>query len=221
MAKYLFLLGFFLFSISFLAGCKTSSFYSALVADADSDPVAKTDSAPVADTDSAPVTNTDSDPVADADSAPVTDTDSARVLYSGIVYRNEDVYAVSCGFVGVAEIIQKKTEKKLPDDCEEGAFSIFILLETRGRGLRGSTFTYVRSFISANDGRTWKEAYLKVSKSLTITSCDQSEEYKTTRDQAWVDNCNLNLASYKDYKEKNPTVYIREEAKRSPDSIEE
>ena len=54
MTKYLFLLGFFLFSISFLAGCKTSDFYSAPVTNADSAPVADADSTLVADTDSCP-----------------------------------------------------------------------------------------------------------------------------------------------------------------------
>ena len=63
MTKYLFLLGFFVFSISFLSGCKMSDFYSA--------PVTNADSAPAADTDSTPVTDTDSAPVANADSAPV------------------------------------------------------------------------------------------------------------------------------------------------------
>ena len=155
MTKYLFLLGFSLFSISFL-------------------------------------------------STPVV----AGEVYTGIMYTNPDIYAVSCSFVGVSKILKSKDEGNIPPECEEGAFSKFVLLEERGHGLpddNGSfKYKYIRSFIATSDGtEDWQEAYLRVSKSLKITNCKYSDEYKVTLDVEWKEYCDQNLAAYRDWKQKN------------------
>ena len=207
MTKYLFLLGFFVFSISFLSGCKMSDFYSAPVTNADSAPVADTDSAPAADTDSAPVADTDSAPVADTDSAPVV----ADNLYKGVIYQNNDASAVSCDWGGIVKLIRFESEhnmiSKVPDGCEEGAFSSFILFSEVKKG-SSDVFRYVHSFISSDNGYSWESAYLRVNKRLGFKNCNTSDE-----------DCQKNLLAYEKYTSDSP--FDGKTSNRAPDSIKE
>ena len=218
MTKYLFLLGFFVFSFSFLSGCKMSDFYSAPVANADSAPAVDTDSAPVADADSDLVANADSALVANADSAPVADADSVpvanagsasvtnansapvadanqKVAYTGIVYQNDDRAAVSCSKIGMEELkeIRETGEDYIPSGCKRGGFSNFILFEEQART---SQYVYVRAFISSYLSDEWKEAYLRVKKGTKLVSCREasSDHGSPTRD------CENNLGLYEEYK---------------------
>ena len=129
----------------------------------------------------------------------------ANELYTGIVYRNTDIYAVSCDLPGVRSIMLSGSESNVPPGCEQGAFSDFILLEERGHELPngGGSFKYIRSFITSDSRENWEEVYLKVSKKLKITNCKYSDEYKVTLDVEWKEGCDQNLAAYRNWKQKN------------------
>ena len=212
MTKYLFLLGFFVFSFSFLSGCKMSDFYSA--------PVANADSAPAADTDSTPVTDTDSAPVANADSAPVTD---AEVIYKGIVYKNYDPNAISCSWQGMLNMRQLDREGRygIPTGCKEGAFTSFIFFsDESSKPSDGSAFKYVHSFISSDDGDNWEETYLRVSKGIELERCDKTREQKA---KSFKQDCQKNLLAYGKYRSDSPSAspFDEETTNRAPDSIKE
>ena len=233
MTKYLFLLGFSLCSISFLSGCKMSDFYSAPVTNTDSAPVAKADSDPVAKADSDPVAKTDSDPVADddsdlvanADSAQVADADSARIVYTGIVYENQNNYAISCVnrkgvWKRLNSLIAAKEDTKKADVpagyCQRGGFERFVLFEEVERT---NNLKFVRSFVSPKfDGNEWIEAYVEIRADVQLLRCDNVNLH----DEQWSRECTSNLALYDKHKADNDPLRTNHTIRRrSPDSSEE
>ena len=217
MIKYLFLLGFFLFSISFLSGCKMSDFYSTPVTNADSAPVADTDSdlvANAAEDETKPIIENN---IENENTAPVTKA-AGPTVYKGIVYKNYDSDAMSCSREGMVK--QLRGDVKL-EGCSKGGFTSFVFfVEEEGETRDGRKF--VHSFISSDDGETWDDAYLKVKKIMDIRNCKDADSYKEGV-RNWVLDCKNNLAAYRNY-EKN--VEIKEVdmfggLNRAPDSIKQ
>ena len=134
-----------------------------------------------------------------------------QTIYKGIVYKNGDIYAVSCNWQGMKKIIQSKDESNLPPECEEGAFSKLIILEEEGEAIYGSDYKYVRSsiFISSDNGDNWEEAYLRVNQKLVIKDCQDLDEYRAQNQEWWIENCDLNTASYETYKRENPVKEVK------------
>ena len=181
MTKCLFLLGFFLFSISFLAGCKMSDFYSA--------PVANADSALVTDTDSAPVAN----------------ADSARVVYKGIVYNNTALDSISCNRAGMKRLKELRDQYggakfPIPEQCDRGAFEKFVLFDEVDKSSKG--YVYIISFISDGipDGRSrWQEAYVEVKEGLHLVPCEEDPSFYT--DEGWRNDCVKNMEEYNSHRQ--------------------
>ena len=197
MNKYLFLLGFFLFSISFLSGCKMSDFYSA------------------------PVTNADSAPVADTDSAPAADT--GPEVYKGIVYENTDIKSVSCNKFGMIQLKKLRDdgysesipEDKFPSRCDIGGFTRFVLFEKRDSSR--DDYIYIESFISPDDGETWEKAYVELKSGLRLVSCENQN-----LNEQWKKDCKINMASYRKSKQGSIQEFPMEYQTtpgRAPDSI--
>ena len=202
MNKYLFLLGFFLFSISFLSGCKMSDFYSA----------------PVTNADSAPVANADSALVADADSTPV----NAGEVYKGIVYSNTSSDSISCNRAGMKKLKELRdqygsAEFPIPEQCDRGVFEKFVLFDEVDKSSKG--YVYVVSFISEDGGGQWRQAYVEAKAGLHLIPCEEDPSFYT--DEGWRDDCIKNMESYNSHRRR---VYhlskdSTDQAPRAPDSI--
>ena len=146
-------------------------------------------------------------------SAPVV----ADNLYKGVIYQNNDPTVISCDWDGIVKRIRFESEhnmiSKVPDGCEEGAFSSFILF-SEIKGSSSDVSRYVHSFISSDNGGTWEVAYLRVYKRFGFKNCNTSNE-----------NCQKNLLAYKKYMNAThatpPNVFDNTTTSnnRAPDSI--
>ena len=204
MNKYLFLLGFFLFSISFLSGCKMSDFHSA----------------PVTNADSAPVTNADSAPVTNADSAPATNA-TVALAYKGVVYDgNKEARVITCesenGLYLLQHLRNKIDGKPLqvpPADCTDKGISQFILFSKEVPYVSSSEYNYLAAFVYYLGANGWKRAYIEVNQSLQLAECENAPT------EILREDCKQNIDLFHSH-EKSRQVGIGT-AKRSPDSIKE
>ena len=177
MNKYLFLLGFFVFSFSFLSGCKMSDFYSAPVTNADSAPVADADSTLVADTDSAPLTA----------AGP-----GGLVIYSGVVYDNNgDDEPITCKSVpGLYSLQQSRRngEDIFVKDCTRQFVTKFIFFKEKElffKELSGK-HKYMAAFVSYVGTDEWEYVYMEVNAGVRLHECDDAPE-------GWRKECQENV----------------------------
>ena len=107
-------------------------------------------------------------------------------------------------------------EALFPHHCEIGSFTKFILFEKKDSSAKNN-YIYVKSFVSPDDGETWKEAYVELKSGMKLVPCENQD-----LSEQWEKDCKANMKSYREFKreapQEFPTAYQTTPG-RAPDSI--